>query len=514
MKIIPARFELDINLGDGMEMLRRIEQAGRTCYRSEDNNRLGELDKTKKFIMMILERGHESVLEHEKVTVRIICDRGISHELVRHRIASYCLSGDTEVVAYRKIDSSANSQKKWTLGQLYSWQNDPKRSSRIKLIRLRSLNKAGVLVPGVIKKIHHNGEAQTFQVRTVSGRQIRATAGHQFITQAGEKTTEKLQVGDRIYANGIPALDNADWLFQKYIVENNTLVEMSKLIGCCTSLVTRALRAQGINKPLSVRKNRKPGHGRKGMFSQEARKKISRRMTGSGNPHWKGDSIKPSSGRQRANKMFTPDKCWGCTRTDHLERDHNPKNNKRSNIKFLCQKHHKAFHYGPGVLTAFLDEVASIKPWAIEPTFDVEMRNEEHNFVANGLVVHNSQESSRYCNYSSGRFGGEITFIDLRHFLANPEARKLWEISIEQAERNYMELTTQHGVSPQFARSILPNSLKTEIVVTANLREWRHIFKLRTSKAAHPQMQEIMGPLLQEFQQCIPVVFDDIEVGV
>ena len=66
------------------------------------------------------------------------------------------------------------------------------------------------------------------------------------------------------------------------------------------------------------------------------------------------------------------------------------------------------------------------------------------------------------------------------------------------------------GWSPQQARSVLPNSLKTEIVATANLREWRHIFRLRTALAAHPQMREIMRPLLKEFRKLVPVVFDDV----
>jgi thymidylate synthase (FAD) len=211
MKIIPARYEFDLTEKDGQRILRSIELAGRTCYKSEDNNKLGDFDKTKKFVKMLLERGHESVLEHEKITVRIICDRGVTHEIVRHRIASY------------------------------------------------------------------------------------------------------------------------------------------------------------------------------------------------------------------------------------------------------------------------------------------------------------SQESTRYCNYSQDKFGNEVTFIDLRPFLANPEARKLWETSMQQAEKNYLELVDQHGVPPQFARSVLPNSLKTEIVVTANVREWRHIFRLRTSKAAHPQMREVMVPLLRDFQGLVPVVFNDIE---
>ena len=139
-------------------------------------------------------------------------------------------------------------------------------------------------------------------------------------------------------------------------------------------------------------------------------------------------------------------------------------------------------------------------------------RGVTHELVRHRLASY-SQESTRYCNYSGDKFGSEVTFIDLRHFLPNPEARKLWEVAMKQAEANYLELVNQHGVPPQFARAVLPNSLKTEIVTTANLREWRHIFRLRTAKAAHPQMQEVMGSMLQDFQRIFPVIFDDIEVG-
>jgi len=208
MKIISASFELEEF--DGESILLNIERAGRTCYRSEDNNHLGELEKTKKFVKMLIDRGHESVLEHEKLTVRIIFDRGCSHEIVRHRIASF------------------------------------------------------------------------------------------------------------------------------------------------------------------------------------------------------------------------------------------------------------------------------------------------------------SQESTRYCNYSKDKFGNEVTFIDLRHLLKNSKSVDVWLRALKQSEENYLEML-ELGESPQMARSVLVNSLKTEIVITGNIREWRLIFKQRTSKAAHPQMREIMDPLLKELQQCIPVVFDDIQ---
>jgi len=82
---------------------------------------------------------------------------------------------------------------------------------------------------------------------------------------------------------------------------------------------------------------------------------------------------------------------------------------------------------------------------------------------------------------------------------------------MEIAEQVYRELRA-FGVSPQEVRTVLPDSLKTEIVITANLREWRHIFLMRTSSKAHPQMREIMVPLLLKFQKMVSVIFDDFEV--
>ena len=132
--------------------------------------------------------------------------------------------------------------------------------------------------------------------------------------------------------------------------------------------------------------------------------------------------------------------------------------------------------------------------------------------VSHELVRHRiasfSQESTRYCNYAKGKFDNELTFIDIKEHMTEEQYRD-WLNAIGVAEDMYLS-QIELGSAPQIARSVLPNSLKTEIVVTANLREWRTIFKQRTAKAAHPQMRELMRPLLDELKNEIPVVFDDI----
>lgn len=128
-----------------------------------------------------------------------------------------------------------------------------------------------------------------------------------------------------------------------------------------------------------------------------------------------------------------------------------------------------------------------------------------------------AQESTRYCNYSKEGFGSEITVIRPCFWNDNSEDSEfkmfIWENAMKEAEKNYFKLL-EFGATPQEARSVLPNSLKTEICMTANLREWRHFFKLRAADAtgkAHPQIKEVTIPLLKELQEKIPVIFEDIE---
>lgn len=140
-------------------------------------------------------------------------------------------------------------------------------------------------------------------------------------------------------------------------------------------------------------------------------------------------------------------------------------------------------------------------------------RGISHEIVRHRIAAY-SQESTRYCNYSNDKFGNEITVIRPFFFERINEPWRdikyhVWSGACRSAEQAYFSLLTK-GATPQEARSVLPNSLKTEIIVTYNLREWRHFFQLRADKAAHPQMQQIAIPLLRFFRAQMPPVFEDI----
>ncbi|MDR1856504.1 MAG: FAD-dependent thymidylate synthase [Desulfovibrio sp.] len=135
-------------------------------------------------------------------------------------------------------------------------------------------------------------------------------------------------------------------------------------------------------------------------------------------------------------------------------------------------------------------------------------RGVTHELVRHRLASF-SQESTRYANYSKGKFGGEITVIRPCFWPEDSEAFALWREAMEAAEHAYLALLKTNATAQQ-ARSVLPNSLKTEIVVTCNIREWRHILALRCDGAAHPQMREIALPLLGKMHARVPELFADL----
>lgn len=135
-------------------------------------------------------------------------------------------------------------------------------------------------------------------------------------------------------------------------------------------------------------------------------------------------------------------------------------------------------------------------------------RGVSHEIVRHRIASY-SQESTRYCNYSRDKFDGELVFIKPCFWKNDNINYNIWKHTMEMCEKAYLDMI-RNGAMAQEARSILPNSLKTEIVMTMNLREWRHFLKLRTAKGAHPQMREITIPLLESMKELVPIIFDDI----
>lgn len=177
-------------------------------------------------------------------------------------------------------------------------------------------------------------------------------------------------------------------------------------------------------------------------------------------------------------------------------------------VKLISMGHEAMLEFGPSISVLFVCD-----------------RGVSHELVRHRLCSF-AQESTRYCNYSKDKFDNQVTFIippwvnnvsngatyqQGYGFTHEDNSVMLWGNFLLDTEATYMRLL-ELGWQPQQARAVLPNSLKTEIVVKSNIREWRHIFKQRTSSKAHPQMRELMIPLLEHFKKFCPLLFNDIEI--
>ena len=445
---------------EGDRILRRIERSGRVCYKSEAKV---TADSAKAFVAGILKRGHESVIEHENISVRIICDRGVTHEIVRHRLCAYsqestryCVSGDTMLIPKNQYWSPL------TVADMYKRKCDNRqhRGGKWKRLKIKSVDlKTGELIFAPILDIIHTGIKKVIELKTRLGYSLILTPDHRVLTETG-------------FMNAIDAFDR----------------EIAVNGKCVTDGGIDALRKY---------------HWNKGRINTPRKDRVMRRS------------------RFTCHKLVE-DKCETCGKprdesklyVHHVDEDRD--NNDPDNLLTTCSPCHGRVH-SKNLEFIYFDRVTSIREIGACSVYDLSMPS--RNFVANGIVVHN-------CNYKGG-----VTFVippwvglkvgEYQFLNDRPERwpwhEWVWFYSMQRSEANYIDLLESHGSwegwSPQQARSVLPNSLKTEIVMTANIREWRHILRLRTSKAAHPQMREVMIPILKEFREKIDVLFDDIQPG-
>ncbi|PIE59980.1 MAG: FAD-dependent thymidylate synthase [Desulfobulbus propionicus] len=156
-----------------------------------------------------------------------------------------------------------------------------------------------------------------------------------------------------------------------------------------------------------------------------------------------------------------------------------------------------------------LDEVDRLDPDLLGRHRYLGVKFTVNRAVTHELVRHRPcsflQESQRYCRYSADKFGNEVTFIKPLFYQEDSQEYQLWLQAMEETEKLYLKLLETS--TPQAARTVLPNSCKTEIIVYTNLVEWGHILTLRTPKNADPSMREVMIPLLEELKALFPGQF-------
>ena len=493
-------------------MLKRLELIGRKAYKSEDKITENSFEKFVTNVCRTLK--HESVMEHCGVTVDIVCDRGVSHEIVRHRLASYTQESTRYCVAGSMKLTVANPHVQLTVGQLYD--NRVKSTNGAwKRMSIRQVDDStGLLTFGKAAEVYMVGVKHTLRLRTRLGYTLEATDDHEVKTDTGYSAMADIRVGDLVAVNGTELLyQNKEWLSTQYNTLGKTATAIADEFGFSASTVKKWVGKHQLPKKADSYWNR----GRKPWNSglTEADPRVKAQADALRSNRWDGGHPMEQLPRHKRIKKLSKstyhkvskEVCAVCARPEGLEVHHideNRENNDSSNHLVVCQSHHLRIH-SKNLEVVYMDSVVSVEDAGFQDVFDISMAGEHKNFAANGVLVHN-------CNYSNGKFGNEITVIEPPFWEFGSPQYYTWLRACHEAEACYLSLM-ENGAKAQEARDVLPNSLKTEIAVTANLRQWGHIFKLRTAPNAHPQMREIMVPLANDFAALFPELFDKVEVA-
>lgn len=415
------------------------ENGGRLCYLSynADRRRHTGVGQNERYLQRtVREMGHGSITEHASFTFLVDhVSRNLTHELVRHRVGTaFCLAGDTEIWSGAKINGKWDGvRKKRTIKELWEWTQD-KRASRIGLTTVRCWD-GEEFVPAYIRSVFRSGIKRVFKVVTENGYSIRCTLEHRFLTPEGWKPLSDIGVGGLLLTSGKKATEYG--------------------------------RAK-----LSLTRREKYG-----LNAQKS----------------------PAQSHDEARRIMGI-ACRDCGTGNDLtvhHKDRNPFNNDKSNLEILCNSCHKYRHLledGPPLLTAEPTKVISIIDDGLEMTYDLEVLHPEHNFVANGIITHNSQASTRYIDHLESYLGWYIP----PEIAAIPDLFARWLDNVASVAKLYQDSfdrLSALGMEKKRARSIarhaLLGSAGTAIQFTVNVRELNHIFGLRGAAGADDEFTRL-----------------------
>ena len=463
-----------------------IELAGRTCYKSESKG------NPEGFVSMLLGREHLSVLEHSLLTVRFITNRGVTHEIVRHRPASFSQESTRYVSSIDKSSYLVTSVEEAV---------DAYRSG-LSMKRVAELSRGFFTEWDVYKALE-----QADVPRRSKGNN--GPVNHEYFDVID--TPEKAYLLGLIVTDGSVRKDapqltitqHKDYFWFLHRLFRNEIAPGAKFgrdrncrnVSVVSERLCASLAAKGVipNKTYE--------------FGREQADLL-----------WKAvpDELKYDLVRG----LLDGD---GCVRFFHQK---NKGQTFSCNITFVGPRAlldklqlwmKEDLSYSPNILkhgdSGVIQKLSITNPeigleYARRSCKNLVMPYGHPKKTARLLEHIEDEPTRRFANW------GDKKFIVVRpsYFSAQDAGSWVWMEAMDNAEEAYRDLL-RLGERPEQARGVLPNDLKTEIVVSANAREWRHIFKLRASPKAHPDMRALMIPLLRELQgSSAAVLFNDIEV--
>lgn len=498
VRIIEPKVELVTEI-DAQKIMQNIETAARNCYKTENKD-------AEKMCRMLLEKHHEAMIEFSgDIDFLVTTDIGTQRDFSRHRHISmacessrYCVAGDTV------LRPKNPHTKDKTIEDLYLNKENSKNGSWKRMF-FRQLNEnTGEMCYSKIKNIFYNGVKDLYEIKTRLGYHLKCTGKHRIYTPNGYVKLEDLAVGDKVYVNGTEINEkekykDRDWLYYQNITLNKTFVDIGKEFGYNVSTLKKWKRKHKLPSKGTGYFNVGKTPWNKGL--SEDNPMVKRQAEALRKYHHSGnDSERIKKINTKEYQKYNKGYCEICGSTFQVEIHHidkNHSNNYPENLISVCKSCHGGLHHN-SLTILHADEITSITYVGKDKVYDLEMDSIYHNYNANGIIVHN-------CNYSKDKFGNQITVIKP----CNMEDLTEWRQCMEDVERHYMNFQG----TPDQKRLMLSLSTACTFHISANLREWRHILRLRASKAAHPSVQWVANQILNIFRaKGLGLFFEDLEL--
>jgi len=489
---------------------------------------------------------HWSIFEQVSMTVEITTTRAIAAQIIRHKsfsVQEFCISGDSLITTV----SQCGRIKKIPIKKLYEYQSDP----RMQVVWDKGVRVFDGLsfVRATVKEIFKTGVKPVYEVTLSDGKKIKSTLDHKFLTRQGFTRLESLIVGDFVAVNGIPVYQSKDWLSQakRESIDNKTGVQgIADNAGCSYHTVRKWLKIHGLqftkqeiaqiteiwNKGLPS--ECQPMYGKvKSPDVREKHRQSSRK--GADSNLYKNGNAANRSFRQEIQdwqnkyknwllKKFDG-KCNYCESTHGLEIDHIKNVSlypelafELDNLQILCDVCHKSksiHETTRAKQTATWKRIESISFVGEEETYDMEVNHESHNYVANGVIVHNSLRYAPAMGYEA--YDARRQDDKNRQNSINDLPEKVKEAFLQSQEEVWQhaeyayQTAIANGVAKECARMLLPLNTVTRLYLTGSVRSWIHYLEVRCHPSTQKEHRDIALAIRQIFSEQFPTIAEALD---
>jgi len=434
--------------------------------------------------------------KHNYYTFRFDTSISTYKDITRHRNLSwsiestrYCVAGDTKL-------KFSNAHHNYNVKDLYNKIHvNPPSNASWKRIKIRQLNEnTGVLEFAKIKDVLYMGKKPVLQIKTRLGYELKCTKEHPIYSKDGYIEAGNLTLGNEIYINGKditekPLYQDKDWLYYQNITLNKTFAQIAKEF----SFNANTVKKWGAKLALPKKGT---GYFNKGRipWNKDLHEKDDSRVKIQADTlrefrwdKWHDTEKLKKLGKRSYRKMIK-DTCEICSSKEglqvhHIDCDREHNDNNPNNLITLCPKCHAGVH-SKNLTIAVLDPVVEIKELPAEDVYDIVMDSEYHNFVANGVIVHN-------CNYSRKNENGKIKIVDCSYFMTLQE-HQLYLNEMDKMAAKYNVMAKDFESKPDVLRMILPHGTAASVVMSGSVYDLKKMLALRTDIHAHPTVQHDM----------------------